>query len=192
MLTAVRFSRKTEGRKYYWVFKCDCGVVKEMRVDTVKRKNHVSCGCWNREKKSNYSHGFAPAGGDNRTYKSWQMMKARCLYPSHISYKNYGGRGITVCDRWTRFENFLADMGERPDEKTLERIDVNGNYEKSNCKWATTREQKNNTRRNVYIAFDCRYMTLAQWAEHLSMSKSKLWYRIRKAKWPLKRALASC
>ena len=80
---------------------------------------------------------------------AWQNMKARCLRPTHPSYRYYGGRGITVCDRWLTFENFLADMGRRPEGLTLERIDNDGNYEPGNCRWATWSEQRRNQRTPV-------------------------------------------
>lgn len=81
-----------------------------------------------------------------RTYRSWQKMLARCRNPNSSAWKDYGGRGIAVCERWHSFTNFLADMGERPEGRSLDRIDVDGNYEPDNCRWATPREQRNNIR----------------------------------------------
>lgn len=121
---------------------CDCGTVHT--VSRVSWTRASSCGCWRRERAAslNVTHGMT----DTPTYKSWRAMLQRVLYTGSIDYDRYGGRGITVCERWLKFENFLADMGERPEGRTLDRIDVDGNYEPSNCRWATIEVQQTNRR----------------------------------------------
>jgi len=99
-------------------------------------------------------------------YKTWQGMKERCSNPGHKDYHNYGGRGIKVCDRWLEsFENFYADMGDKPQGMTLDRIEVNGNYEPNNCRWASHTEQGQNRRNNVRLTYNGETKTLRQWAE---------------------------
>lgn len=113
------------------------------------------------------------------TFISWDSMKQRCLNPKHKSYSDYGGRGVKVCKRWLEsFENFLADMGEHPDGMTLERDEVDGDYEPSNCRWATSKEQGNNRRNSRHITMGGKTMTIAQWAEELGMSRQALRHRI--------------
>lgn len=110
---------------------------------------------------------------------SWDAMKQRCTNPAHKSFKNYGGRGIKVCDRWLEsFEDFYADMGNRPAGTTLERDEVDGNYEPGNCKWVTYKEQGNNRRNNRALTLEGVTMTMAEWAEKLSMSRQALRYRV--------------
>jgi hypothetical protein len=100
-----------------------------------------------KQSASHTKHGHRPGAGASPTYRSWAGMLQRCRNPNNPRYRDYGGRGITVCERWSSFVNFLADMGERPPGKTLDRRDVDGNYEPHNCTWSTPKEQHANRRK---------------------------------------------
>lgn len=114
------------------------------------------------------------------TYNTWLRIISRCTKPSHHNYKYYGGRGITVCERWLKFENFYADMGERPKGKTVERVDNNKGYSPDNCRWATMKEQSNNRRSNKPITFNGETLTRSQWAERLGIHVSTMYLRCRR------------
>lgn len=116
----------------------------------------------------------------SRTYLSWQEMKRRCRNPKAPWFELYGGRGISVCERWDKFENFLADMGERPDGRTLERIESNGNYEPGNCRWATPGEQNRNTSRNIWVDVDGERLCVRDWATRLGLSWASVRGRLRR------------
>jgi len=112
------------------------------------------------------------------TWQAWKDMKARCFNTKLRNYHRYGGRGITVCERWLKFENFLEDMKVRPDGMTLEREDNNGNYEPGNVVWASRFTQARNTRRNRYVTIDGVTKTIAEWAAQVGMNRSAIRHRL--------------
>lgn len=139
------------GGRRYWLCRCVCGVEKEVRGDALKSRNAQSCGCLADDYfKGHRTGATGPDGKITTTYSRWAGMRKRCLNPNDTAYRFYGARGVRVCDRWNSYrKNFLADMGECPDGLTLERVDVAGNYEPGNCKWATWTEQHRNKRTSV-------------------------------------------
>ena len=141
-LTVLGRDRENKRRATMWRCKCECGNIKSISSQQLLSGGTQSCGCLRRD--MNTTHGLS----QNRLYIVWKSMLSRCERPNNKSFCYYGGRGIKVCDRWHKFENFYADMGQCPKGCSLDRIDVNGDYEPSNCKWATKIVQNAN-RRNV-------------------------------------------
>lgn len=128
-------------------------------------------------------------GGPSPTYKSWKSMHDRCRLPAMGNFESYGGRGVKVCDEWQSFSRFLADMGARPIGTTLDRIDVNGNYEPANCRWATTSQQQNNRRNNRTLTLAGCAMTYAQWERRMGLPPGTIHNRM-KAGWTKDRAIS--
>lgn len=147
------------------VFLCDCGNEKLMFSNNVKSGKSTSCGCFHKEQTSKHTstHGM----GGSRIYSIWRDMLNRCYLPNRRAYKNYGGRGITVCEDWRgSFESFYEDMGDPPSARhELDRIDNSRGYFKDNCRWATPRENGNNTRRNRRLTAFGETKTMSYWAE---------------------------
>lgn len=122
------------------------------------------------------------------THKTWKRMRERCSNPNHMNWMKYGGRGIRVCERWDDFSAFFADMGEPPENTTLERIDNNGNYEPGNCRWATRTEQARNRSSNRRLAFRGETLCMAEWSERLGIPYATIQDRIA-AGWSVDDAL---
>jgi hypothetical protein len=139
-LTVIKKVKSHNRSSAYWLCKCDCGAVVEVSGLHMRTGHTTSCGCAKKDAGAtvNLTHGMSK---NNRTYKTWKLMRARCNTATDSHYKWYGARGIKVCAEWDDFEVFLKDMGERPKDKTLDRIDRDGNYCKENCRWATAKEQ---------------------------------------------------
>lgn len=177
-LTAVRFVGGVGGE---WECVCVCGQRTFVRGRRLRSGHTTSCGCRD-------GHGHAGRGGESPTYNTWQGMLFRCENPAHRAFSRYGGRGIIVCRRWHDFKNFLADMGERPDGRTLDRINNDGNYEPGNCRWATPAEQaanKSNVRR---VEWRGRWGTLAEHARYARLRYSTVRLRISRG-WTLDESL---
>lgn len=175
-ISGIKFGRLLTIKRikgFYWEFLCDCGVIKVLKNKDVKCGRTTSCGCYRKESRT--THGMSRTG----TYMSWESMKDRCLNKKVRVYKNYGGRGIKVCDRWRHFENFFADMGIRPKDKTLDRVDNNGNYEKENCRWASVRDQNINRRGSIHIQMGDGTIALRDLAINTGIHYDTLYYRYK-------------
>lgn len=150
-IVVLREDGRDKHNKPLWMCLCDCGKERTVLGNSLSRNKTKSCGCLQSEVVTNMStkHGHAKRGHETTEHIIWSLMIQRCTNPSSTNYKYWGGRGINVCERWLHsFEAFYADMGERPSKKySLDRIENDGNYEPSNCKWSTRTEQRMNQRR---------------------------------------------
>jgi len=186
-LLVIGFAGRDTRRVSRWWCACDCGNIIKAHGNNLLSDRCGSCGC--NKKYAEITHGNSKQGAVTPTYRVWQAMRRRCNYLKNIQYNDYGGRGIKVCERWNKFENFLEDMGERPEGMSIDRIDVNGNYEPSNCRWATPIDQGNNKRNNVYITINNKTQTIPQWARDVAINVMVLWSRINLMKWEPERAI---
>lgn len=176
-LTVLSMSRRAN--RISCICQCLCGkVVNILKQNLIKKNGTKSCGCYAIDIRTKHSH------SNSGTYYSWQAMHQRCENPRNHNYKNYGARGISVCKRWYKFENFLSDMGEKKGELKLDRIDNNGNYEPSNCRWATQREQSNNRRVTKFITIDDITMPLSYWIEKHGIIKQTFTKRLKRGLTP--------
>lgn len=160
------------GWRTTWTCRCDCGVTKAISRGSLRSGRVTSCGC----QQGRRTHLMA----GTRIYKLWAQMRNRCSNPNDPGWLLYGGRGITVCDRWRSFENFYADMGERPPGTSLDRMNNAGDYEPGNCRWATASEQARNKRSNIYLTHDGVTRTLTDWARAAGIRPSTFLGRYRR------------
>lgn len=171
--------------KAYWECICDCGTTVVVRGDGLRGGGTSSCGCLRKERAlaAVVKHGRYK----DSIYKIWKGINERCLNPRRKEFHRYGGRGITVCDRWHRgnpdgFENFLSDMGERPGELSIDRIDSDGPYSPENCRWATRKEQQNNRSSNRLFTFEGRTQNITQWSLELKIKSATVFSRMHRGK----------
>jgi hypothetical protein len=157
----------SRGRRTFWLFRCDCGSMAERNVEPVRAGTSRSCGCLKPEVTAarSITHGHMRGRRESREHKSWSHAKSRCFNPNDPKFQNYGGRGITMCPEWRDdFAAFFAYMGPVPIGLTLDRIDVHGNYEPGNCRWATSSEQARTRTDNVLVEHEGRILILKDYA----------------------------
>jgi hypothetical protein len=170
-----------------WHCRCECGNVRIVSGGHLKSGHTQSCGCWRRDINSlvHRKHGMR----HTPEFETWAGMRQRCGNPNDADYKNYGARGITICDRWSSFECFLEDMGVKPSPKhSIDRRDNNGNYEPGNCFWATKKQQSRNTRRNRFYTMNGETLCIADWAERAGVDQVFLAGRLDRG-WDIRRAV---
>ncbi len=188
MLEFIKEIDKTgSSGKKMGLYQCHCGNFCEKKINSVNTGRTKSCGCLlKKPNKYSFRHGLI----NTPEYTAWVNMKDRCYNKKSKHYKDYGGRGIMVCERWTNkengFINFYQDLGSKSDTKlTLERIDNSGNYYPENCKWGTNKEQQNNKRNNRLIYFNGKTQTVAQLAEEYNLDYNFLLQRIKNNNWDI-------
>lgn len=177
MLTAIEQAPQNIQHKTAWICRCDCGNTVTVRNDHLRFGSTFSCGCYRikacGDRMRRHGMSFTP------THVTWASMWNRCTNPNADSYDRYGGAGITICDRWKVFKNFLEDMGARPKGKTIDRYpDPAGNYEPTNCRWATHLEQSRNRKNTIWLTVGGINKRLVEHAEDRGMSAFTIYERL--------------
>lgn len=183
-LTVTGKSPRSRPRRAWWDCVCDCGNRASPRADGLRNGTSQSCGCIQREWVSSLGSQKKKHGRtETREYETWQRMLQRCFNENSLDYPDYGGRGITVCERWRdSFSNFFEDMGERPPLLTLERLDVHGDYCPENCAWATQTEQSRNRRHSIYVRTPEGTIALGEYAQRNSLRYKVAYSLFRRGK----------
>lgn len=199
-LTGLIFGRLTavsyDEEHYQWNCKCSCGSVVVCNGFDLTGGRMKSCGCLKKERTTarNTKHGQAVRGDISSEYSTWVAMKQRAFNPNKRGYSRYGGRGITVCERWLNsFENFYTDMGAKPSpDHSIDRWpDKDGSYEPGNCRWATCEQQQNNREDNHTLTFKGETLSISEWSRRLGFGSGLLLYRVDKAGWSVEKALTT-
>lgn len=177
-LVAIAFVGTDKFHKAKWLCQCDCGNTHVVSSNLLLRRMCKSCGCLHVKHRKC----FTP------TYNSWRSMRVRCYDPKTPSWPNYGGRGVRVCERWESFNNFLADMGDRPEGTTLDRIDSDKDYEPGNCQWSSRTVQNQNKSNVRHLTLDGETFCLAEWSRRTGICESTIQMRLKKG-WSIERAL---
>jgi hypothetical protein len=192
-LTAIRHAGSDDAGRAKWECSCECGNVVVVKSAYLKRSDVKSCGCMGIEQRRKAAQTQCHAlsrRSQPRARKSWGNMIARCTNPDNVGWKQYGGRGITVCERWLNsFASFFGDMGEPPAGHTIDRIDSNGPYSKENCRWATQKDQANNRTNNRLVTANGKTLTVSQWADLTGLSWHTIHARLSRG-WSAERAVS--
>ena len=181
-------SMRRDGR-LFWPCRCACGTERLVYASSLRSGASKSCGCLSREVTGERATTHGESGDPQ--YVAWTQMKARCHRPSSEKFAIYGGRGITVCDRWREsYAAFLEDMGPRPEGHSIDRIDVNGNYEPGNCRWATPREQGANLRKSRNLTRDGKTLCMSEWSRVTGLPIGTIFMRLALG-WTVERTLTA-
>lgn len=195
-LTIIRIAGHDKFNRLVWECKCDCGNTKNIVGCHINQTHTISCGCYNREKNYGKARHTTHGKCKTRIYREYRGIISRCTNQSLERYNCYGGRGISVCEEWLgksgfmNFYNWSMENGYS-DELTIDRIDVNGNYEPSNCRWATIDQQANNKRSNIVFELDGEKLTLKQISRKYGVDYKMLFARIKYLGWDIERAIST-
>lgn len=174
-----------------YICKCDCGNISTIRGDHLRCGETLSCGCLIKKYSTSKYVKKGQSTLNKRLYKIYDSMKSRCYNVNNKNYKHYGKRGITICDEWLNdfmaFYDWAMSHGYRED-LTVDRINTDGNYEPSNCRWVDMKTQNNNTRRNVFLTYKGKTKSIAQWSTELGLNYSTIYYRYKKG-WSIESVL---